>query len=61
MNSKDIGVKNFNRPSVPDASKKALHFCLRRLKIAKDQTEIERLTEELHRIVFRKQYQTAED
>jgi len=70
---KDTSIKTFNRfrqkeisetasPSpVLDTSKKALHLCLKRLKIAKDQTEIEHLTEELQRIVFRKQYQNAED
>jgi hypothetical protein len=40
---------------------KANRLCLKRLKIAKDQTEIERLTEERQRIVFHKQYQNAEN
>jgi hypothetical protein len=46
---------------VLDTSKKALHLCLKRLKIARDQAEIERLTEKLQRIVFHKQYQNVEN
>jgi hypothetical protein len=42
-----------------DTSKKALHLCLKRLKKAKDESEIRRLTEELQRIVFHKQYGNA--
>jgi len=50
-------------PAVPvlDISKKALHLCLKRLKTAEDQSEIKRLTEELQRLVFHKQYQNAEN
>jgi hypothetical protein len=44
-----------------DASKKALHLCLKRIKNAKDENELRRLTEELQRIVFHRQYQNAED
>ena len=44
-----------------EASKAALHRCLGRLKAATDDTEIRRLTEELQRIVFHKQYRDAED
>ena len=63
LKSRDIEAKTFHRLPTPAsrASKKALHLCLKRLKIAKDQTEIERLTEELQRIVFHKQYQNAKD
>src|SRR4029077_2128723 len=63
LKNKDTGIKTF-QPSltpVPDTSKKALHLCLKRLKVAKDKAEIERLTEELQRIVFHKQYQNAEN
>jgi hypothetical protein len=44
-------------PTVPtlDTSKKALHLCLKRIKNAKDDNELRRLTEELQRIVFHKQ------
>jgi hypothetical protein len=42
-------------------SKQALHLCLRRLKNAKDESEIRRLTDELQRIVFHKQYRNAEN
>jgi hypothetical protein len=58
--AKEISVNRFATPVI-DTSKKALHLCLKRLKVAKNQTEIERLTEELQRIVFHKQYQNAED
>ena len=63
LKTKNTGIKNPKRLVAPglDTSKKALHLCLRRLKIAKDQAEIEGLTEELQRIVFNKQYQNAED
>lgn len=47
-------------PSAPDASKKALHLCLKRIKDAKSESEIRRLTEELQRIVFHRQYLNAE-
>src|SRR5580658_10320188 len=43
------------------ASKKALHLCLKRIKEAKNENELRRLTEELQRIVFHKQYQNAEN
>jgi len=42
-------------------SKAALHRCLDRLKAATDDSEIRRLTEELQRIVFHKQYGNAAD
>jgi len=47
--------------TILDTSKKALHLCLKRIKEAKDEKELRRLTEELQRIVFHKQYQNAED
>ena len=46
---------------VLDTSKKALHLCLKRIKNAKNEKELRRLTEELQRIVFRRQYQNAEN
>jgi hypothetical protein len=50
-------------PAAPsaDASKKALHLCLKRIRAAKDETELRILTEELQKILFRKQYQNAKD
>ena len=47
--------------SVLDTSKKALHLCLKRIKDAKNENELRRLTEELQRIVFHKQYRNAEN
>ncbi len=47
--------------AIVDTSKKALHQCLKRIKDAKDENEIRRLTEELQRIVFHRQYQNAEN
>ncbi|MGA3015898.1 MAG: hypothetical protein ABSF62_02180 [Bryobacteraceae bacterium] len=44
-----------------DTSKKALHLCLKRIKDAKNETELRRLTGELQRIVFHRQYQNAEN
>jgi hypothetical protein len=44
-----------------DTSKKALHLCLKRIKEAENENELRRLTEELQRIVFHKQYQNAEN
>ena len=41
-------------------SKKALHLCLKRIKGAKNESELRRLTEELQRIVFYRQYQNGE-
>ena len=46
---------------VPDTAKKALHLCLKRIKDAKNDSELRRLTEELQRIVFHRQYQNAEN
>jgi len=42
-------------------SKRTLHACLDRLKRVNLEDEIRRLTEELQRIVFHRQYQNAED
>ena len=49
-------------PTAPslDSSRKALHLCLKRIKTAKDETELHRLTEELQRLLFHKQYRDAE-
>src|ERR1035437_2870872 len=44
-----------------DTSKKALHLCLDRIKKAKDENELRRLTEELQRIAFHQQYRHAEN
>jgi hypothetical protein len=44
-----------------DTSKKALHLCLKRIKEAETQSELRRLTQELQKIVFHRQYQNAED
>ena len=46
---------------VPDTSKKALHLCLKRIKEAKNENELRRLTQELQRIVFHRQYKNAEN
>lgn len=42
------------------ASNEALRLCLERLRNAKTDSELRRLTEELQRIVFHKQYTNAE-
>jgi hypothetical protein len=44
-----------------DTSKKALHLCLKRIKDAKSEIELRRLTEELQKIVFHRQYLNAEN
>jgi hypothetical protein len=44
---------------VIDTSKKALSACLKRIKETKDENELLRLSEQLQRIVFRRQYQNA--
>lgn len=44
-----------------DTSKEALHLCLESIKDAKNETELRRLTEELPRIVFQRQYENAEN
>jgi hypothetical protein len=59
-------VKRNDSGSVPgaavvDTSKTALHLCLKRIKNAKDESEIRRLTEELQKIVFHRQYQNGEN
>jgi hypothetical protein len=48
-------------PAPVDTSKKALHLCLKRIKQAESQSELRRLTEELQRIVFHRQYRNAEN
>jgi hypothetical protein len=52
------GGRSVGKPETP--SKKALHLCLKRLETATDENEIRRLTEELQRILFHKQYENAE-
>ena len=44
-----------------DTSKQALHLCLKRIKNARDENELRRLTEDLQKIVFHRQYQNAEN
>ena len=46
-------------PAVLDTSQEALHLCLKHIKEAKNESELRRLTEELQRIVFHRQYQNA--
>jgi hypothetical protein len=43
------------------ASKKALHLCLKRIKEAENESELRRLTGELQKIVFHRQYKNAEN
>src|ERR1700679_145009 len=43
-------------PAAANISKKALHLCLKRIKQAKTEGELRRLTEDLQRIVFHRQY-----
>jgi hypothetical protein len=43
------------------SSKKALHLCLKHIKNARNESELRRLTEELQRIVFHRQYENAEN
>ena len=45
--------------TVLDASRKTLHLCLEQIKEANNENELRRLTEELQKIVFHKQYQNA--
>jgi hypothetical protein len=47
--------------SMVRTDRKALHHCLKRIKDAKDETELRRLTEELQRIVFHRQFQSAKN
>jgi hypothetical protein len=72
LKSNDAGTKTFGQfrnkineaaPATAgfDATKKALHLCLKRIKEAKDENEIRRRTQELQRIVFHRQYQNAEN
>ena len=48
-------------PFLDTSKKKALHLCLKRIKTAKDENELRRLTEELQKILFHKQYQNAKN
>jgi hypothetical protein len=58
------GTSSDARESTPadslSTSKQALHLCMKPLKNAQDESEIRRLTNELQRIVFHKQYRNAE-
>jgi hypothetical protein len=54
VNVKKNGKEGGPAAAVPDTSKKALHLCLHRIKNAKNENELRRLTEELQRIVFHK-------
>ena len=55
------GAGSETTPPTFSASKKDLHACLKRIKDAKDDNELRRLTEELQKIVFHRQYQNAEN
>lgn len=54
-------AKTKTKRSAPviDTSKKALSACLKRIKETKDENELLRLSEQLQRIVFRRQYRNA--
>jgi hypothetical protein len=59
-----VSVKNNINKAKPatravNSSKKALHRCLKRIKQADNETDLCRLTEELQRIVFHKQWQNV--
>jgi hypothetical protein len=47
--------------AAPETPKETLHLCLKRIKQAKSEDEVRRLTQELQRIVFHKQYENAEN
>ena len=47
--------------AVLDTSQKALHLCLKRIKDAKDENALRRLTEELQQIMFHTQYENTGD
>src|SRR5580658_8774379 len=54
--AKEIGGHKAAPPTAAaDTSKKALHLCLKRIKEAKNEDELRRLTEELQKIVFHRQ------
>jgi len=38
-----------------------MHACLKRIKAANTESEVKRLTEELQKLIFQKQYENAED
>ena len=68
LQRKDVGKKRGQfrkeepRDTAPAADvagtpRKALHRCLKQIKEAKNETEIRRLTKELQRIVFHRQYE----
>jgi hypothetical protein len=66
MASKKLGALHKEEMSegastVLGTSKKALHLCLKHIKEAKSDSELRRLTDELQKIVFHKQYRNAEN
>ena len=66
MASKKLGElhneeKSEAASAVLGTSKKALHLCLKHIKEAKSDSELRRLTDELQKIVFHRQYRNAEN
>jgi hypothetical protein len=71
LTRKDVASKKLGEPhneekseaasTVLGTSKKALHLCLKQIKEAKSDSELRRLTDELQKIVFHRQYRNAED
>jgi len=62
----NLGMKTFNEfqideamPALDDTSDHAALTLLKRIKAAKDQTEIRHLTDQLQRVIFHKQYENA--
>jgi hypothetical protein len=53
------GCETDETAPVIDTSKKALSACLKRIKETGDEKALLHLTEQIQRIVFRKQYQDA--
>ena len=56
-----VTTQRTTAPNTPalETSKEGLHLCLERIKNATNVAELRRLTEELQRIVFHKQYKNA--
>jgi hypothetical protein len=61
----NLGMKTFNEfqhealPAIGDTSDHAALTLLKRIKTAKNQTEIRRLTDQLQRVIFHKQYKNV--
>ena len=61
----NLGTKTFNEfqhetlPAIGDTSDHAALTLLKRIKAAKDQTEIRQLTDQLQRVIFHKQYKNV--